>query len=87
VPRLFQGENINIIKDTLEELKIELTNLRKHMKNGAADCRRGSLMLSNKNYNVKELKKINAAMEKLDERLVNCKELAFFDKIIHRILR
>jgi len=83
VPRLFQGENINIIKDTLEELKIELTNLRKHMKNGAADCRRGSLMLSNKNYNVKELKKINAAMEKLDERLVNCKELAFFDKIIH----
>lgn len=83
VPRLFQGEKINIIKDTLEELKVELTNLRKHMKNGAADCRRGSLMLSNKNYDVKELKKINATMEKLDERLVNCKELILFDKIIH----
>ncbi len=83
VPRLFCGEKINIIKDTLEEMKVELTNLRKHMKNGAADCRRGSIMLSNKNYNVKELKKINAVMERLDERLVNCKELVLFDKIIH----
>lgn len=82
VPRLFLGEDRAILIKTLESMKQNLRNLRAKMKQGSVDCHRGSVLLSRGDYNIKELKKINDSIEKLDEYYIDCDERVLLSKYI-----
>ncbi len=80
--RLFEGEDSKYILDALKTMKNNFTNLRKQLKEGAADCRKGSIMLSGGDFNIKELKRINAFIGKLDDKLMNSEEQIYLAKYV-----
>lgn len=80
VPRLFDGDRKELITEALTRMKNNLRNMRKLMISGAADCHRGSLMLSRGDYNVKELKRITASIGRLDKLLLECDERSYISK-------
>ncbi len=82
VPRLFEGESRHIVIDSLLELRSNMRNLRKQFVNGAADCRMGALMLERADYNIKELKRINAFIDKLDKKLLASEERIYITKFV-----
>lgn len=81
-PRLFTGENSKIVLDALNELKNNMRNLRKQFINGSADCRMGALMLERADFNIKELKRINAFIDKLDKKLLASEERIYITKFV-----
>lgn len=68
-PRLFVGDQEHLVIDALDRMKRELVNLKKKMTNCMADCRQGKLLLERKQFDVKQLKKINANIKKTDEAI------------------
>jgi len=80
--RLFEGEDFGLVFDALKSMKSNFINLRKLLKEGAADCRKGSIMLSGGDFNVKELKRINAFIGKLDDKLMDSKEQIYLAKYV-----
>lgn len=80
--RLFEGEEFEIVFDALKNMKSNFINLRKLLKEGAANCRKGSIMLSGGDFNVKELKRINAFIGKLDDKLMDSKEQIYLAKYV-----
>lgn len=81
VPRLFTQDGKNIIIDILENMKKNLKNMRRIFLDAASSSHRGGLMLSRADYNVKELKKINATMQKADDNLLEAQERELLSKI------
>lgn len=81
-PRIFEGERRQLVVDALDKLKNNMRNIKKQLMNGAADCRMGALMLENGDYNIRELKRINASIGKLDEKLMNSDERIYFAKYV-----
>lgn len=80
--RLFEGEEFGLVFDALKSMKSNFINLRKLLKEGAADCRKGSIMLSGGDFNVKELKRINTFIGKLDNKLMDSKEQIYLAKYV-----
>lgn len=80
--RLFEGDDSKYILDALKTMKINFTNLRKQLKEGAVECRKGSIMLSGGDFNIKELKRINAFIGKLDDKLMSSKEQIYLAKYV-----
>ncbi len=82
VPRLFVGDNKNVIIDALENTKLRLGNMKKQMSIGALEAHKGAKMLSRKDFNVKELKKINVSMQKVDELILSSNVKSVFERLI-----
>ncbi len=81
IPRLFLGEDKELIIQTLNNMKTNLLNLRRRLNEGALECHKGSLMLSRGDYNVKQLKKIYATIEKLNEYILQSDERVLLSKL------
>lgn len=81
VPRLFLGEDEAIIRQTLEDMKKNLANLKLKLKDGVSDCHRASMVLSRGEYNIKELKKAYATIEKINDYLLSSEERVLLSKL------
>lgn len=81
VPRLFEGEDSELIPKALLDMKKNLSNLKKLLVEVAVECHKGSMMLARGDFNVKELKKINSAIEKIDDRLLESEERVLISKL------
>lgn len=81
-PRLFEGEDVNYIVSAIDSLISSFRNLRKMLINGVADCIMGAKLLSRGEFNVKELKRINATIAKLDQRIMESDERIYITKYV-----
>lgn len=81
-PRVFDEANENTITDVLDNMKRNLKNMRKKLSDCAADCRRGKLILESGENNIRELKRINANIEKVDELIEDCDERVYLYKYL-----
>lgn len=81
VKRLFQENGETIIIEKLLQMKNTLKKMKRIFSEGASDSHRGGLMLSQGDYNVKELKKINSCMQKVDKILLDSDEKELLLKI------
>ncbi len=81
VPRMFVGEEKSIIIDKLTQAKDNLQRLERIFNQGALESHRGSIMLSRGEFNVKELKKINGYIEKVDAALLEAEERELLGKL------
>lgn len=80
--KLFVGEERNLVLEALQGLKNNMRNFRKQFINGAADCRKGALMLERADFNIKELKRINDFIDKLDKKLLASEERIYITKFV-----
>lgn len=81
-PRLFEGDDVNYIISAIDSLISGFRNLRKMLINGVADCIMGAKLLSRGEFNVKELKRINATIAKLDQRIMESDERIYITKYV-----
>lgn len=80
VPRLFTGEDKQIIVRALEKMKRDLRNMKKQFINCKVDCMRAKKILENGEDNVRELNRINSSIEKTVNMLEHSDERAFIYK-------
>lgn len=80
LPRLFVGEDRQLIAEALQKMKKDLKNMRKQLVNCKADCIRGKRILESGVGNVKELKQINSCIEKTVNMIEHSEERAFIYK-------
>ncbi len=73
-------ENSISILEALNEMKVNLRTLKKRAAEVISACKKAAFMLERKDFNVKELKKINASKEKLDEYYFNLPETIYINK-------
>lgn len=81
-PRLFEGKDISIVAKMLFCMKNNLRNIAGELSRASADCRRASIMLSRGENNIRELKRINASIDKLDNKLLNMDEVNLINKYV-----
>ncbi|MBE5943493.1 MAG: motility associated factor glycosyltransferase family protein [Lachnospiraceae bacterium] len=81
-PVRFVGENYHIVTEGFNQLKNNMRNLRKLFLNAAADARMGALMLERGDFNVKELKRINANMANVESKLLASEERIYITKYV-----
>lgn len=81
VPRILTDCGNKIIKDKLVEMKNNLKNMKRIFSEGASESHKGGKLLSRGDYNVKELKKINSSMQKVDNVLLDSEERELLAKI------
>ena len=81
-PRLFVGEEKSIITKSLQEMRLNIRNMKKQMSQASLEAHRGSVLLSRGDYNVKELKRINAYMQKMDDIILASNERSIFERIM-----
>lgn len=79
-PRLFTGEDIQLVKDALGDMKCNFENMRKQLLDCRDDCIKGKEILESGKININELKRINASIKKTDELVENSDETAFLKK-------
>ena len=81
VPRLFLNEDKKIVEEALCSMKTNLKNLKRRLSEGALECHKGSLMLSQGDYNVSQLKKIHTTIEKLNDYILQSDERVLLNKL------
>lgn len=81
-PRLFEGEALSYIILAIDNLINGFRNLRRMLINGVSDCIMGAKLLSRGEFNVKELKRINATIAKLDQRIMESEERIYITKYV-----
>lgn len=81
-PRLFEKDGRKTIISALNKLKNDFRNLKKQLSSGISDCRMGSLMMSRGDYNVRELKRINATIGKLDTAIMESEMQNYLAKYV-----
>lgn len=82
VPKLFAGEDENLVVEALNNMKANLKSLGVTMKNAARECDRGKRLMIRGDFNVKELKKINATMAKADDKYTTMDESTMVRKFV-----
>ncbi|MBO5424117.1 MAG: motility associated factor glycosyltransferase family protein [Lachnospiraceae bacterium] len=82
VPKLFVGEDEKLVIDALINMKSNLKSLGVTMKQAASECDRGRRLMSRGDFNVKELKKINAIMAKADDKYTTMDESTMVRKFV-----
>lgn len=83
LPVLFKGpEGEAKIKVKLESIAANLRKLKRKLSDVTVDCHKAVLMMERKDYNKKELKRINDAMEKFEESYVEMDERVFIEKYL-----
>lgn len=81
LPVLFKGpEGEAKIKNKLESIATNLRKLKRKLSEVSADCHRAVLMMERKDYNKKELKRINDVMEKFETSYVEMDERVIIEK-------
>lgn len=81
VPRIMLEDGQQYIMDKLNKVKGNIKKMRMRFSEGALDSHRGSVMLGRGDFNVKELKKINSNMQKVDDMFLNAEERELLTKI------
>ncbi len=81
-PRLFEGEDVNLILSTIDDLLNGFRNLRRMLLNGVSDCIIGAKLLSRGEFDIKELKRINASIAKLDQKLMESEQRIYITKYV-----
>lgn len=84
VPRLFEGDGRRTIINALNKLKSDFRNLKKQLNNGISDCRMASLMMTRGEYNIRELKRINASIGKLDTTIMESEMQNYLAKYVSK---
>lgn len=83
LPVLFKGpEGEAKIKAKLESIATNLRKLKRKLSDVTVDCHRAVLMMERKDYNKKELKRINDVMEKFEESYVEMDERVMVEKYL-----
>lgn len=80
VPRLFQGDDMQLVSDVLEKMKRDFKYMRKQLALCKADCTRGVRILESGENDVRELKRINKSIEKTDALISDCDERMYLYK-------
>ncbi len=81
VPKIMLEEGQQYIVDRLNKVKSNIKRMRLKFSEGALDSHRGAVMLGRGDFNVKELKKINSNMQRVDEMFLNAEERELLTKI------
>lgn len=81
VPKLLEDNGDQYVIDKLNKVKANLKNMKKRFSEGSLDSHKGAVMLSRGDFNVKELKRINANMQKVDDMFLNAEERELLSKI------
>lgn len=80
VPRLFEGDDRQLVSDIFKKMKRDLKYIKKQLAVCKADCRRGIRILESGENDIKELKRINSSIRKTDELISDCDERMYLYK-------
>lgn len=79
-PRLFVGENIKLVSDALEHMKIDFESIKNQLLTCRDDCIKGIEILESGKIDIDELKRINSNIKNIDELIEDSDETAFLKK-------
>ncbi|MBQ8167493.1 MAG: motility associated factor glycosyltransferase family protein, partial [Lachnospiraceae bacterium] len=79
-PRLFVGDDSRLVVDGLENLKFNLRNFKRQFTEVALESHRAAMMLERGEYNTKELKRINALLDKIGNKFLDSEERIYIIK-------
>ena len=82
LPSLFTVDGDMKIKNKLESVATNLRMLKRKLSEVSADCHRAVLMMERKDYNKKELNRINDIMEKFEDAYVEMDERVIIEKYL-----
>lgn len=80
VPRIFQGDDAQLVTDVFEKMKRDFKYMKKQLALCKADCTRGVRILESGENDVRELKRINKSIEKTDALISDCDERMYLYK-------
>lgn len=80
LPRLFVGEDINLVSDAIQGMKCNFENMKKQLLICRDDCAKGKEILETGKIDITELKRINENIKNTDELIEDCEEAAFIKK-------
>lgn len=81
VPTYFSQNGKQVVMDKLNSMKKTLWNMKRTFSESSLESHKGSLMLSRGDFNIKELKRINACMEKTDAMLLESEERELLSRL------
>ena len=79
-PRLFEGEDIKLISDALEHMKLDFESIKNRLLTCRDDCIKGIEILESGKIDIDELKRINSNIKNVDELIEDSDETAFLKK-------
>lgn len=79
-PRLFEGEDIKLISDALEHMKLDFESIKNRLLTCRDDCIKGIEILESGKIDIDELKRINSNIKNIDELIEDSDETAFLKK-------
>lgn len=80
VPRLFEGENRQIIIDAFYHMQTDFTNMQNQLLICRDECLKGEEMLRSRKLDIDELKRINENIKSTDGLIEACDEAVYIKK-------